>query len=110
MALEVDEIVTKHLIVWLKLAVDATIALLHAGRVPRNIEVEQVPAVGLEIETLACRIGGGMRMRTGFDSGGALKARLISSRSSGGVGPWKTLIRSSARSVRAREAESCSRR
>jgi hypothetical protein len=37
-----------------------------------------------------------IRMRTGFAFGGALKARLISSRSSGGVGPWKTLILSSA--------------
>ena len=55
--LEVDEVMTEHLVVGLELAVDAAVALLHAGRVPRNVEMEQVPAVGLEIETLACRIG-----------------------------------------------------
>jgi hypothetical protein len=56
-ALEIDEVVTEHLVTRLKLAVDATVALLHARRVPRNVEVKQVPAVGLEIETLARRIG-----------------------------------------------------
>ena len=41
----------------LQLAVDAPVALLHAARVPRDVEVEQVGAVVLEIDALATGIG-----------------------------------------------------
>ena len=42
----------------LQLAVDTAIALLHAAGVPGNIEMEQVPAVALEVQTFAGRVGG----------------------------------------------------
>ena len=87
-ALVVDEVMAEDLGLRLELAVDAAVALLHAARVPRHVEVEQVPAVGLEVRALRGR----RRWRSGCAAdaclGSALKACLIASRSSGGVGPW----------------------
>ena len=54
----VDEVVAADLGVRLELAVDAAVALLHAARVPGHVEVEQVPAVGLEVQALAGGVGG----------------------------------------------------
>ena len=54
----VDEVVAVDLGVRLELAVDAAVALLHAARVPGHVEVEQVPAVGLEVQALAGGVGG----------------------------------------------------
>ena len=42
----------------LKLAVDAAVALLEATRIPGEIEMKEVVAVGLEIETLTGGVGG----------------------------------------------------
>ena len=55
-ALRQHEIVATHLGRGLQLAVDATVALLDAARVPRQIEVKQVGAVGLEVEALPRRV------------------------------------------------------
>ena len=52
------EVMAAHLRHRLQLAVDAAVALLDAPWVPRQIEVEQVGAVGLEVQTLARRVGG----------------------------------------------------
>ena len=49
---------TKHLRGGLELAVDAAVALLQAARVPREVEVKEVVAVGLEVEALAGGVGG----------------------------------------------------
>ena len=57
-ALRQHEVVATHLRRRLQLAVDAAVALLDAARVPRQIEVEQVGAVGLEVQSLARRVGG----------------------------------------------------
>ena len=57
-ALRQYEVVTAHLRRPLKLAVDAAVALLDAARIPRQIEMEQVGAVGLEVQPLAGRVGG----------------------------------------------------
>ena len=54
----IDEIVAIDLRLGLELAVDAAVALLKAAGVPRHVEMEQVPAVGLEIEPLAGGVGG----------------------------------------------------
>ena len=54
----VDEVMAVDLVIGLELAVDAAVALLHAAGVPRNVEVEEVPAVGLEVEALAGGVGG----------------------------------------------------
>ena len=102
----VDEVVAEDLRLWLELAVDAAVALLHAAWVPGDIEVEQVPAVGLKVQAFAGGIGGNQDTDRMF-AGWALKACLISSRLSGGVGPWKIAIRCSARSVPSMAADSC---
>ena len=57
LALRQDEVVTAHLGLRLELAVDAAVALLDAAGVPRQVEVEEVGAVGLEVESLARRVG-----------------------------------------------------
>ena len=57
-ALLVEEVVAVDLWLWLQLAVNAAVALLHARGVPRHVEMEQVPAVGLEVQTFTGRIGG----------------------------------------------------
>ncbi len=54
----VNEVVAEHFRVGLQLAVDAAVALLHAAGIPRHVEMEQVPAVGLQVEALAGGIGG----------------------------------------------------
>ena len=48
----------KHLGSALQGAVDAAVALLHPPRVPGHVEVEQIPAVVLQVHPLAGRIGG----------------------------------------------------
>ena len=44
--------------VGLELAVDAAVALLHPARVPGDVEVEEVPAVRLEVEAFARGVRG----------------------------------------------------
>ena len=52
------EVMAEHLGGALKRAVDAAVALLHAPGVPRHVEVEEVPAVVLQVHPLAGGIGG----------------------------------------------------
>ena len=47
-----------HLVGGLELTVDATVALLHTPWVPGNVEMEKVPAMGLQVEALSRCIGG----------------------------------------------------
>jgi hypothetical protein len=54
----VDEIVAVDLFARLEFAVDPAVALFQAARVPRHVEVEQVPAVGLEVQALPRGIRG----------------------------------------------------
>ncbi len=54
----VDEVVAADLARGLPRAVDAPVALLHARRVPRDVEVEEIRAVGLEVQPLASGVGG----------------------------------------------------
>jgi hypothetical protein len=56
--LRVEKVMAIDIGVRLELAVDATVALLHPSWVPGNVEMEEVPAMGLEIETLTRGIGG----------------------------------------------------
>ena len=53
-----DKVVATDHVSRLQLAVDAAVALLDAARVPRQIEVEEVRTVSLEIEAFAGGIGG----------------------------------------------------
>ena len=57
-ALGQDEVVAADFVGRLELAVDAAVALLDAARVPGQVEVEEVRAVGLEVEALAGGVGG----------------------------------------------------
>ena len=57
-ALGIDEVVAAHLRLGLERAVDAAVALLEARGVPRQIEVEEVGAAGLEVDALARGVGG----------------------------------------------------
>ena len=57
-ALREDEVVAADLVGRLELAVDAAVALLDAAGVPGQVEVEQVGAVGLEVQALARGVGG----------------------------------------------------
>ena len=52
------EVVAAHLVGGLELAVDAAVALLDAAGVPGQVEVEEVGAVGLEVQALARGVGG----------------------------------------------------
>ena len=52
------EVVAANLRRRLQLAVDASVALFDAAGVPRQIEVEQIGAVRLEVQSLAGRVGG----------------------------------------------------
>ena len=70
----------------LELAVDAAVALLDAAGVPGQVEVEQVRAVGLEVEALAGGVGGDQDAERML-RGSALKRRLISLRRAPLVGP-----------------------
>jgi len=56
-AVRVDEVVAAHLGLGLQRPVDAAVALLHARRVPRHVDVEQIGAVVLEVEALARGVG-----------------------------------------------------
>ena len=56
-ALGQHEVVAAHLGRRLQLAVDAAVALLDAPRVPRQVEVEQIRAVRLEVQALARGVG-----------------------------------------------------
>ena len=81
--LRVEEVMAIDIGVGLQLAVDATVALLHTPWVPGNVEMEKVPAMGLQVEALARRIGGDqnpqrMLLRIcikGFFDGLALRGR-----------------------------------
>ena len=54
----VVEVVAEDFILGLKFPVDTSVTLLHSAGVPRNIKVEQVPAVGLKVETFTGRFSG----------------------------------------------------
>src|SRR5262249_49595762 len=56
-ALLEEEVVTVNHGRALKLPVDPTVALLHAAWVPRDVEVEEVGAVVLEVDALSGRVG-----------------------------------------------------
>ena len=58
LAVGVDEVVAVDLVTGLELAVDAAVPLLQPARVPRHVEMEEVPAVGLEVQALAGGVGG----------------------------------------------------
>src|ERR1700722_6178442 len=53
----VDEIMAEDFGIRLQLAVDSSVALFHSARIPGDIEMEQVPAMGLEIQAFAGSIG-----------------------------------------------------
>ena len=57
-ALREHEVVAADLRCRLQLAVDAPVALLDPAGVPRQVEVEQVGAVCLEVQPLASGVGG----------------------------------------------------
>ena len=57
-ALREHEVVAAHPRRRLQLAVDASVALLDAARIPGQIEVEQIGAVRLEVQPLAGGVGG----------------------------------------------------
>ena len=56
--LRVDEVMAEDLGLGLELAVDAAVALLHAAGIPGHVEVEQVPAMRLQVEAFAGGVGG----------------------------------------------------
>ena len=56
-ALRKHEVVAANLVRRLQFAVDPPIALFDSPGVPREVEVEQIGAVGLEVETLTRGIG-----------------------------------------------------
>ena len=56
-ALLVTEIAAEHLLRRLQLAIDAAVALLKPRRVPRQIEMDEVGAIGLQIDAFARRVG-----------------------------------------------------
>ena len=58
LSLRQHEVVAANFAGRLQLAVDPAVALLDAARIPREVEVEEVGAVGLEIESLAGGVGG----------------------------------------------------
>ena len=58
LALREHEVVTTHLRRRLKLAVDAPVALLDAAGIPGQVEVEEIGAVGLEVQPFAGGVGG----------------------------------------------------
>ena len=56
-ALGQDEVMAAHLLGRLQLAIDAAIPLLDPPRIPGQVEMKEVRAVGLEVEPLARSIG-----------------------------------------------------
>ena len=42
-----------HFVFGLQLSIDTSVALLHTAGVPGHVKVEQVPAVGLKVQTFA---------------------------------------------------------
>src|SRR5208337_4145066 len=75
LAVGVDEVVAVDLFVRLEFAVDPAVPLFQAAGVPRYVEVEQVPAVGLEVQALPRGIGGDQdtdRMLPGIRGEGTL--------------------------------------
>ena len=57
-ALAVEEVAAEHLAGGLELAVDAAVALVETARVPGQVEVEQIGAVALQVQSLAGGVGG----------------------------------------------------
>ena len=100
LALLVTEIAAEDLLGRLELAVDAAVALLEARWIPRQVEMDEVRAIGLQIDAFARRIGADQDAQR-LVAGSALNAALTSSRRSWPVMPVKIAMRSSARSVSA---------
>ena len=72
-ALRKHEVVAAYLRRRLKLAVDAPVALLDAARIPGQVEVEEIGAMRLEVQSLAGRVGGdedakGVARRVGIEA------------------------------------------
>ena len=57
LALIVKEVTAEHLLGRLELAIDAAVTLLKTGRVPGQIEMDEVRAIGLKIDTFARGVG-----------------------------------------------------
>jgi hypothetical protein len=57
LALVIEEIAARHGLRGLKLAVDTSIALLKARRVPRQVNMDEIMAACLQVEAFARRIG-----------------------------------------------------
>ena len=84
--LRVEEVVAIDVGVGLEFAVDAAVALLHTPGVPGNVEMEKVPAMGLQVEALSRGIGGDQNpQRMLFGIG--IEGFFDCSRSAAGVGP-----------------------
>ena len=52
------EVMASHFRRGLQLAIDAPVALLDAAWIPRQVEMEQIRTIGLEVQALAGGIGG----------------------------------------------------
>ncbi len=57
LALLVAEIAAEHLLGRLQLAIDAAVALLQPRRVPRQVEMDEVGAPGLQVDAFARGVG-----------------------------------------------------
>jgi hypothetical protein len=53
----IDEVAAEDFLRRLEFSVDASVALLEAGGIPRQIEMDEVAAAGLQIDALASGIG-----------------------------------------------------
>src|SRR5579875_1972291 len=56
-ALRIDEVPAIDPLCRLKLAIDAAVALFEAARVPGEVDVKQVVAIALQVQSLARRVG-----------------------------------------------------
>ena len=100
------EVVAADLVRRLQLAVDPPVALLDPPRVPRQVEVEQVGAVRLEVQALPRRVGRDQDPQRVLGRVGVEAPLDLLARAGRSVRPVITAIRSSARSV---PAIACSR-
>ena len=69
-ALGIDEIVAADFGLALEFAVDAAVALFHAAGVPRDIKVEEVGAMVLEVDAFTGGVGGDEYAEWVFFGGG----------------------------------------
>ena len=100
-ALRIDEIAAGDDVRRLQLAVDAAVALLQPRWIPRQVEMDEVVAAGLEVDAFARGVGAEQDAKRLLRPGSALKASFTCSRRSCPVMPVKVAMRSSPRSVSA---------